>query len=275
MERVLYADVLFLIDFSMDTVAVWLTARLMHVKTSAKRLMLAACIGALASVVLTAVCAHRWVSVSVGILSAYIMSRISFGCRGVKVIKHTCALWVMGFLLGGVMSSLTSGKGTLNEAAVFGDTSNGGIKLLPIAVLLCSALVFVVGRASKKGTVDLKVSLFDNHIKEKGIVDSGNLLCDPISGYPIVLLSRSAACKLIRDADVDTFLNGLPDDVSENLRPRYRAVFAKGATGERMLPCLRADEILIDQKPCRALIGITDSENFGEDIYGIVPSSLV
>lgn len=275
METVLYADVLFLIDFSMDVVTIWLTASFMHLKKSAKRVCVAAFIGALISVVLTVASSNRITVAVVGITTSFIMSKISFCVRGINAVKYTCTLWITGLLLGGMMSYLISGCRVLQTPTQQIQSEGGGIRLLPIAVLICAVLMYAVGRFSVKKTVNVKVELFGTSIKSVGLVDSGNLLCDPISGQPVVLITRSEAEKLIGRTEVECILCGRTEDADEKLRPRFRAVFAKNTDGETMLPCLRVDEILIDSKPCNALVGVSESDKFTENISSIVPLSLV
>ncbi len=272
METVLYADVLLLIDFSMDVVAVWLTACILHAKITGGRVSAAALIGAAASTILTVLSPGRVTVTLSGIAVSYLMCKIVFGVRGVKVLKHTCALWTTGLLLGGVMSYLTAGN-IIHPPRV--QTDNVGIRLLPISVLLCAILIFVVGKLSSKKMVTVELRLLEKEIKLTGLVDSGNLLCDPISGHPVVLITKSAAEMLMNEADAENVIGGNTEGLDNNLRLRFRAVFAKGVTGEKMIPCIRPDAVKVDSRACKAVIGISDSEEFTDGILCIVPSSLV
>lgn len=274
LERVIYADVLFLIDFSMDVVTIWLTGNFMHVKTTARKVTVAAIVGAAVSVLLTVTSQGRFITAVSGIITAFIMCRVAFGVRGIKALKHTCALWSIALLLGGAMSYLTSESGVVGETSV-NSVDNGGERLLPIAVLLCAALIFAVGRVSYKKTVNVEITLSDVKVKLMGLVDSGNLLCDPISGCPVILITASSAEKLLSISDIERIQHGRTEELDGTLRTRFRTVFAKGATGETMLPCFRADEILIGSRPCRAIIGISANGKFTDGLDCIVPSSLV
>ncbi len=276
METVLYIDVLFLIDFSMDTVALWLTANFMHIKTSAKRVAFAALFGAAVSTILILMSPGSVAVILTGIATAFVMCMVAFGIHsGPSMLKHTCALWFTGLLLGGMMAYLSAGHTAPYAQTTEPNAADGGIHLLPIAVFLCAVLLFFVGKISSKKTVSVEIKLFNVIVKGSGLLDSGNLLCDPISGAPVVIIAKTLSEKLLDKKDVESIISGEMDGLDDKLRPRFRTVFAKGASGETMLPCVRVDEIKIGSKHCRAIVGISDSEKFSDDITCIVPSSLV
>ena len=275
METVLYADVLFLIDFSMDVVAVWLTACFMHARVTAGRVSAAALIGAAASTLLTVLSPGRVTVTLSGIAISFFMCKIVFNVRGSKALKYTSALWITGLLLGGVMSFLTAGNMSNSIRSPRVQTDGGGIRLLPVAVLLCAMLLFAVGKLSAKKTVAVELSLLEKEIKLTGLVDSGNLLRDPISGYPVVLITKRVAEMFMNGSDVEKMLEGNTEGLENSLRLRFRAVFAKSVTGEKMIPCLRPDTVKIGSRDCKAVIGISDVEEFADTVSCIVPSSLV
>ena len=275
METVLYADVLLLIDFSMDVVAIWLTSCFVHAKITAGRVSAAAFLGAVTSTLLTVLSPDRLTVALSGIAVSYVMCKIVFCVRGVKAVKHTCALWLTGLLLGGVMSSLTAGNMPGSTRIPNTQTESGGIRLLPVAALLCAMLIFAVGRLTAKKSVTAELCIHGNKISLTALVDSGNLLCDPISGHPVVLITRSAAEMLLSQADAENVIQGRTEDLDESLRSRYRAVFAKGVTGEKLLPCIRPDTVTVDVRSCKAIVGISDCEEFAGGSSCIVPSTLV
>ena len=195
---VLYADVLFLIDFSMDVLTLWTAGKLTHSELKAWRVALSAAFGALVSVIATALGAARVAGAVISAVSALVMTFIAFGPgKPSLIIRRYIFLWLGGILLGGVMTALMS-AGKLQGNS---DSTNADLAVIPMGVLLLFVLVSAIIRTPKADHTFVTLGFRDRSCDLRAICDSGNLLSDPFSGESVILIKKEAAAALFSDSD--------------------------------------------------------------------------
>ena len=103
------------------------------------------------------------------------------------------------------------------------------------------------------------------------LVDSGNLLLDPLTSSPIILIKRRAFDLLSKDADI------LGSDIDE-IRRRVRIIPAKGLGNQKMLQGLRVDFVSLEkreEKIYNAIIAFDDEEGDYGGYSALMPKTLV
>lgn len=272
----MYADVLFLIDFSMDTLVIWFASRLLYFKVTTLRVVLAATFGAVFSTALIVSSTDAVLSTVFGITSPAVMVLIVFGRSGIGAfLKRFAVLWTVGMLLGGIMTYVLSfGNGVIypNESSTQHNPSSP-LGILPLGVLLCAFLVFSLSRAKVKKEVKLKISFNGKTTHLRGMIDSGNLLRDAITGEPVIVASERSLTDILTENEINLLKKGTFDTDAMHLQARYRFVVADTVVGSKVIPCIRVDEIILAGKKCRALIGLC--ENVEKSTDCIVPDVLV
>lgn len=274
MELTLYADVLFLIDFSMDFISMYLTGRACHVRMSAARLALASISGALISVIETALSAPVVISTVTSILSAALMCIIAFGrARPTELLKRTSVLWAAALLLGGIMTAVASfgSYGTISP-----HKTHYYVFILPAAALAVFLFDSLERRYSRIYT-EVTIELDGESVKLNGLIDSGNLLRDPFTGEAVMILSPSARCEhFVRHVtDIMTSYTSCSQK-SDDYRHRIRLIPASTVSGSTLLTAIRPDAIFVGDKRCRALIAISgDIQVDSDSVECVVPLSLV
>ncbi len=268
---VLYADILFAVDMSMDWLTLALCARLTHMPTSGKRLLLASMVGAVGSVLLVVLGAQGGVTFGAGILLSALMTAIAFGLyrtcgRGWKrwraFGRQWLTVWGCGAVTGGVLSVLMS----LGEPVYIGKETpreNGFLPLfLATAVVIYGFLRLVQKRITAK-TATVTIGWQGREGTLTVLVDTGNLLTEPMTGKPVLLLSANAAHPL-----------HLP--TGENPAGLFFPVIAKGATGTRLLWAIRPEKLEINGKRREALVAAEDvpADHYG-GMGGTCPGCLV
>lgn len=273
-ETVLYADVLFLIDFSMDTVTLWLSGKLTHCELSVKRCVISAAFGAFISLILTVLSTHGMLTVLTGILCAFVMTLIAYG--KVKIftfIKRVASVWAIGMVMGGIMTYLLSfDRGVPNP---FGSTNEGtnSPELLPMAVILSYVIVYFIKRTSRKSEVDVEIKFGPQRVCVKGFVDSGNKLREPISGEPVIILSLSTARLLFGKSEAEILRVGRPEQISNKFQNRQRVIPATGATGNCVLIGIRPDEIYVNGSKIKCYVAVNKGTEDGPE--SIVPADVL
>lgn len=258
---VLYADVLFLIDFSMDVLTLWTAGKLTHSELKVWRVALSAAFGALVSVIATALGASRAAGAVISAVSAFVMTFIAFGYgKPTLIIRRYIFLWLGGILLGGVMTVLMS----VGRLQANSDSTNADLAVIPMGVLLLFVLVSAIIRTPKVDRTYITLGFRDRSCELRAICDSGNLLSDPFSGESVILIKKEAAAVLFSDSELTYLMsqNGIPP---ESIFTRVRLIPASSLSGETLIKAVRVDKVTVGGKSCAALVAVTDnikSENY-------------
>ena len=286
MEQIVYGDVLFLINFSMDFLTLFITAKLQGRRLRPLRLTLAAALGALYGVAACFMAPPLWVSVAINVAVSFLMCYIAFDDR----LLSSCALFYgCGCLLGGAMTALYHRLGSVEGTeTLWADggyqTAGSDIPLgwMAVVAILIGGASILVGRMTKsKGRafeVSLTVTVEETTLSLTGLCDSGNLLCDPLTKQPVILLCDKAARSLFPPPLFEAMSKDeLPeaDTLPPPLRSRLRLIPCHALGFEGLLLAYRPDLLTIDGTEQTALISFRrDTASFdGRD--ALVPSSLI
>ena len=223
-DTVLYADVLFLIDFSMDYLSLFAAAKLLSLPTTLPRCVLASAVGGLYGIVAVLFLPGGFFGAIFAVFVSMLLSVIAFGLEGGlrSLLRTTLTVWGAGTLLGGIMTAFSG---------LFGGSLSvgGGDMLLAGGIALVGCIRFARRRLAG-GYAEIVISREGRTWQGRALVDSGNLLTDPIGGYPVVLLSLPAARELLGTL-ADTVFKGEPAEVSVGVR----AVAVRTVGGTRLI----------------------------------------
>lgn len=204
----------------------------------------AAALGGVYAVVSIAAGLHGvWQYISAGVAS-FFMCLISYGrCGGLRgILKQSALIWGCGALLGGLMTAILSlGKGEKTYAQ-----SGSGSIWIGTAVAAVGAVYITVRLiTSKKGasTLTLSIEYAGNHIRLDALCDSGNLMREPISGDPVILMSASIGKKLIGSENARLLLDCDTQRLTEN-NIRFRIVPVKNSSGGTLCAAFRPDRVV-------------------------------
>jgi stage II sporulation protein GA (sporulation sigma-E factor processing peptidase) len=244
METVLYADVLFLINFSMDYLALFAAARLLSLPAKTGGMLMGAVLGGVYGVLATV---YSWQGIF-GALAAFAVS-----CAMVRVaggrpdsfggfLRAVFSVWGIGALIGGIM--------TLIGGSFHGTAAYASYMDYPAVIAAVVVFVRMLLRRGGRGFAEISFSYGENTYAGRALVDSGNLLTDPISGLPVVLI-RASDARTFAGGEVDGKFAGAFGD-SMGLSPGIRAVPVHGVDGCRILYGFLCPEMRV-QKGKRSL----------------------
>lgn len=278
-----YADLLFLINFSMDFLCLFLSIKLLHLRQHTGRMLLAAAMGGLYSVLSLFLETGSVLALAIDIGVCVTMCAVSAAGKGVGLARLAllCGTYFgISALMGGGMTALYH---LLNRANLpLDDLPGDGISawmFLVLATVAALAAVFggrLFSRQSARRTCTVRIRMEGADWTLSGLCDSGNLLCDPISGTPVIV------------ADRETWLGGLPHALrlaveSEGREgdagKRVRIVPMQTAQGSAMTIALLPDEVLLEEqngkvRAVHALVAPSGQPLAGE-YRAIVPSTLI
>ena len=232
MATVLYADVLFLLNFSMDFLSLAASASLLSQRKRPARISIAAALGALYAVTFTVADIGGPLSLISAIASACAMCIISFGYSGIRdLIYETSLMAGCGALMGGIMTAFLS-------SGVY----------IPAPTIIVSSVVlsfFIIRSARiKKGCISVEVEItYKGKVSSfSALCDSGNLMRDPFGAAPVMLVSRDVLCGILRPSEISslmTFDGNFPNGMI--IRP-----VPDNSNGEkRICAAFRADRVTV------------------------------
>lgn len=292
MEQVIYGDILFIVNFSMDFLSLYITARIGHVHIRVATMILGACIGALYATVAIFADPGGPAGWLISLAVAWLMCYVTFNSRGIlAALRQTLLFYGVGFLLGGVMTafynllSKLSARVGARTAVINGDVNTLTSSIpLPVFIFLAvsAGLISVVfgrlyDRRKSAKTADLEIELGRRKIKASALCDSGNLAREPLGGLPVIFITCEKIRELLPSSVAEAVISGSMEEVSslsQNTARRMRVILIQGAGTKSMAIGFTADRVLVNETEKNACICCT-----GENSYGgreaLLPSVLL
>ncbi len=287
-----YVDVLFIINFAMDTVSLYVTARLCAAKISVKRLCLGGIVGGLYSVFSLLLGLDFYFEMLVFLLACVLMCALSLYPDGfASALKYSAVMFVSSSLLGGVM---TVSYGALNS--FFENSIEGYSKVsysplvfvfLVLLSLLCALLLCSLhGSGSLPDSCEVKIKLFGSLVEARGIFDSGNMLKDSLSGRSVIIIDG----EVLKGVLSKEFLKGAKSNntallytLSDKEKKRFRLIGARGIGNSTYLWGVIPDTVtVVYQKRGKthsatreAVLALSSQKELGTEVKIIVPQSII
>ena len=254
MVQEVYVDLYFLINFSMDLLCLLLTAALLHRRLTRWRAVLGAVLGgayAVASLLLSS----GGLPTLLGDLSAAVaITAAAFYTRGTRLkglLRVALVFALTSMILGGVMTALYSFLNRLNLP--FEALQGDGLSVWTFALLTTVASVATLrggrflGLSRKTRAVTLRLTLFGKRLTLHAMVDTGNLLSDPVSGRSVIVCDRARVAPILPPALAAAYQTG---DFGECLGSyefvgRLRPIPTRTANGESILFALVPDALTL------------------------------
>ena len=284
MEQEVYVDLYFLINTCMDLLCMMLTAALLHRFVRRWRAILAAVLGGLYAVAALLLGLDGITGFLLDMTVAVLICALGFAGKTLSARRffQTVPVYLLvSVLLGGVMTALYA---LLNRLQLPLDSLQGdGLSVWTFALLTAVAGFATakggrfLGFSAKTKSVTLRLTLFGKTSTLRALVDSGNLLQDPLSGKSVIvadinLLRPSLPRPLARALNSPDVTDWLSDPV---YAPRLRLIPIHTASGDSVLPALIPDQLLItdhkDTYPADYLIALAPITASAKGFDAIVP----
>ncbi len=287
MVEEVYGDVLFLINFSMDFLSLYLSARLMHIPLRAWRVMLGASLGALYGVLELVLSLPRFLSFLMTAGVMLLMCLVAFPMRQ----KRRCLLTVLLFcginmLIGGMMTAAFVWLGPYQMYIELGGTLHTVFGDLPIwlfAVLaaLSALAAWLIGRAFRMARAAracmISIRFAGKERELSALVDSASFAEDPLSGTPVILIKESSADFLPPDLLLAMRTGSVPLISGEAYHLRF--IPMQTASGRGLLLAFLPERVTLligkEREERRALVAIDPAEGDFGGHPALVPEILI
>ena len=199
--QIIYPDVLFVINFCMDFIALYLSGLFTHLQINKKSIFLSSAIGAVYSVFAVLLGGGAALEAVIGLLVSLLICYISYGrvTAGGVFFRLFVTFYIVSFILGGAITAFYNWVDSLilkYDIAYLAVKNKKGYLFILAAVF--SALIayffsqlFSSSCSEKRCSVVLRLDGVSKTFS--GFIDSGNALRDPFSGCPVIILNSEAA----------------------------------------------------------------------------------
>ena len=287
MGQIVYVDLLFLINFSMDFLCLFLTSRLLSRRLSLPRALLAATLGGIYSVTELIAIPESPVSLVFDLGFCLLMCFLAFFSKGerlISVLIVSVSYILSSALLGGIMTACFS---LLNRYSppISQESASMPVWIFCLVTVLSTAATLLGGRHMKKraSTAEAVVEIvFDGRtVKLRAMCDSGNLLHDSISGKPVLIADFQAASPLFqgKHPPASTWSAESISSFPPPLAERVRLIPTSSVGGDRLMVALRPDKLLLHDKngshSTDALVGFAELHCALRDCKALIPPELL
>ena len=268
----------------MDFLALFITAKIMHIKLDSKKITLSSIIGAIYSLVILSLNLPQIISGIISIAMAFLLTFTAYGKQKISTFsKNTVVFYIVNFALGGGITAICNLlniwqnkrnlmiNGTFD--VIYGDLPFG---ILALLALLCCIFSLVSGKLIKKKSAEKSCTLFitfnQNSTTLEALVDSGNLLREPLSGKPVIIVSYSEMRKLIPIELIPLFKNKDTSCLENSIfSAKIRIIPISTVGGNSLLFGLLADKVRLNEKEVDVYIAITPESNDFGGFSAVVP----
>ena len=276
----------------MDFLCLYLCARLLHRPLALWRGVLASTLGGVYAVVALLFTVDRVLGFVIDITVCLSLCAVAMATRHDRMrslLRLSGVYLLISMLLGGIMTALFA---QLNRIpGLFDHVGEEGISTwLFLAMAVLSALLTGQwGRMLRRATGLRRCTLIVEHggrrAEISALVDSGNLLRDPISGRSVIPVDDRVLGGILPDAlmraAVASRLSEVAGALPEDIGRRVRLIPAHGATGERLLLGFLPEHVYIrmegqlPEREVSALVAPTRLKDQKGEIAALVPCELM
>lgn len=228
----IYIDVVFIENLIMNYIILFATSIIIKIKVKYIRLILASILGAIYSIIAYMSILEMYSSVILKIILSVIIVYISYNPQNVKNMwKYLVIFYMTSFVFGGAAFALiyiVKPQDILMKNGLFLGTYPLKTIILGTIVafvVIVTSFKLVKFKISKKDMFcTIKININKVEIETKAMIDTGNLLKEPISNTPVIVVEHT----LLYDCMPKEILNNLEnilggdfENISEEVKNKY------------------------------------------------------
>lgn len=228
----IYIDVVIIENMVMNYIILFATGIVLKTKIKHLRLILASLIGAIYSIITYISSIQIYSNMIMKIILSIIIVYIAYNPQSIKIMwKQLIIFYLTSFVFGGAAFALIyiiKPQEILMRNGLFLGTYPLKTVILGAIIafiIIITAFKIVKTRISKKDmfcTINVKIN--DKELTAKAMIDTGNLLKEPITGKPVVVLEHTILYDCIPKEilnNLENILGGDFEKVPENIKMEY------------------------------------------------------
>ena len=205
--KTLYIDVYFLINFTVDILALHFSAAFSKIHTTVPRLLSSAFIGAMYAVVgILLINKNNVMYVLSALLFMIMVLIVSWGVGIYRTFKYAVSFLLFQIIIGGLVYYVYCMLDKLNIPDKLGGIKGQNQKLLILSLIVLLAIgvlkliIIFFGNMRSEKSVRLEIQYRNREVIIDAFVDSGNLAVDPLDKTPVMLVTLREAKRIFGDS---------------------------------------------------------------------------
>ena len=231
-KMTIYVDIVLIENLIMNYIIILATGIILKVKIKHIRIILASLLGAIYSIVAYISPLGIYSSLILKLLLSIIIVYISFNSQSIKqLLKHVVIFYMTSFVFGGAAFALiyiVKPQDILMKNGLFLGTYPLKTVILGAMIafiVIITAFSIVKSKISKKDMFcDIEIKLNEKIVKTKAMIDTGNMLKEPITNTPVVVVEHTLLYECIPKEilnNLENILGGDFEKITEDIRNEY------------------------------------------------------
>ena len=275
----IYLDIIFFENLIMNSIILYATSIILKLKPKFFRILISSAIGSIYSIILYVTEMKIYSSIISKIILSIIMSYVAFNPQNVKKMwKQLLIFYLTSFVFGGValylIYFLKPQNILIKNGMYVGEYALKVIMLggiVAFIVIKISLKIIKTKINSKDMYCKIKVKLNEKIIEAIAMIDTGNLVKEPITNTPVIIVESSLLYEILPKEilnNLEDVLSGNLDKIPEEIQATYMSrmrckPFKSLGKENGMLLGIKSDEIEVikdDESKIikNAIIGIYD-----------------
>ena len=285
----IYLDIVFFENVLMNFIIIYATGVVVKCIIKKRKVIIASCIGALYTVLMYMDIIPIYSNVIMKIILSFALIYVAFTPKSLKqLLKYMLIFYLVTFVFGGCVFALMYflepqmvqlKNGVFVGAYPLKIAVIGGIIAFIVVQISFKVVKF---KLSKKDMIyNIEVSINGLSVNIKALLDTGNLLKDPITGFPVIVIERNKLYSVIPEQilnNIDKIIGGETDELIQNEEflnyiSKFRMIpFSSLGKQNGLLLGIKADsiKIILDERKenvSNVIIGIYDKSFTKNGMY--------
>ena len=276
-DMTVYLDVIFLENIVINYIILHVTGIISKSKIIQIKLILGSLIGAIYSIIYYLLNIKIYSNFILKIILSIAIIYVSFKSNNLKELsKKVLLFYLVSFVFGGsaiaIIYMVNSQNITIQNGILVGSYT---IKTILIGIIIAyftvlAAFKIIKAKISRNDLIcDITVNLNNKEIKTKAMIDTGNLLKEPITNMPVIVMEHTLFYDILPKEilnNTEEILGGdftkIPDDIKMEYSPKLKVIpysslgksngMLLGIKGEKLIIYLKEETQIID----KVIIGI-------------------
>ena len=276
-DMTVYLDVIFLENIVINYIILHVTGIISKSKIIQIKLILGSLIGAIYSIIYYLLNIKIYSNFILKIILSIAIIYVSFKSNNLKELsKKILLFYLVSFVFGGsaiaIIYMVNSQNITIQNGILVGSYT---IKTILIGIIIAyftvlAAFKIIKAKISRNDLIcDITVNLNNKEIKTKAMIDTGNLLKEPITNMPVIVMEHTLFYDILPKEilnNTEEILGGdftkIPDDIKMEYSPKLKVIpysslgksngMLLGIKGEKLIIYLKEETQIID----KVIIGI-------------------
>ena len=291
-----YLDIVLLENLCMNYIILFATGYIMKLKMKQLRLVLSAMLGGIYAVIAYIEILPIYSSFGMKILLSVLMVYIAYNSKNIKnLLKQLVVFYLISFAFGGSAFALlyfVRPQDILIRNGVYVGTYPIKIALLGgIVGFIITYIAFKVVKTKihKKDIIyNIEIHIKEKTLKLKAMLDTGNMLKDPISRMPVIVVAKEELYSILPEKlldNIDKLIGGEAENLLEQVEEkeiftRFRMIpFSSVGRQNGIMLGFKSDQVVIEkedetQMKNNVIIGIFN-QNFGKNYSALISMDLL